>query len=165
MRHACGVTESSGHGVFGVWPDASRLEARDDVAVWDACLFQTFGDSQIGVVTLKPDFPVDDFQTDNRGSECAAASPTFEGVDFVRIEGRIKRLYSIYLKLKRQKISLDKVYDLTAIRIITKEEKDCYFALGVMRKYWKPFHDRIKDFIAMPRENGYRSLHTPVVGE
>jgi GTP diphosphokinase / guanosine-3',5'-bis(diphosphate) 3'-diphosphatase len=90
---------------------------------------------------------------------------TDEGVDFVRIEGRIKRLYSIYLKLKRQKIALDKVYDLAAIRIITKEEKDCYFALGVMHKYWKPFHDRIKDFIAMPRENGYRSLHTSVVGE
>ncbi|MGH9766906.1 MAG: RelA/SpoT family protein [Blastocatellia bacterium] len=90
---------------------------------------------------------------------------TEEGVDFVRIDGRIKRLYSIYLKLKRQKTTLDEVYDLAAIRIITKEEKDCYFALGVMHKYWKPFHDRIKDFIAMPRENGYRSLHTSVVGE
>ncbi|HEU0173008.1 MAG TPA: bifunctional (p)ppGpp synthetase/guanosine-3',5'-bis(diphosphate) 3'-pyrophosphohydrolase [Blastocatellia bacterium] len=90
---------------------------------------------------------------------------TDEGIDFVRIEGRIKRLYSIYLKLRRQKISLDKVYDLAAVRIITREEKDCYFALGVMHKYWKPFHDRIKDFIAMPRENGYRSLHTSVVGE
>jgi len=90
---------------------------------------------------------------------------TEEGVDFVRIDGRIKRLYSIHLKLKRQKVTLDKVYDLAAIRILTKEEKDCYFALGVMHKYWKPFHDRIKDFIAMPRENGYRSLHTSVVGE
>jgi len=90
---------------------------------------------------------------------------TEEGVDFVRIDGRIKRLYSIHLKLKRQKVTLDKVYDLAAIRIITKGEKDCYFALGVMHKYWKPFHDRIKDFIAMPRENGYRSLHTSVVGE
>ncbi len=90
---------------------------------------------------------------------------TEEGVDFVRIDGRIKRLYSIYLKLKRQKTTLDKVYDLAAIRILTKEEKDCYFALGVMHKYWKPFHDRIKDFIAMPRENGYQSLHTSVVGE
>jgi GTP pyrophosphokinase len=90
---------------------------------------------------------------------------TEEGVDFVRVDGRIKRLYSIYLKLKRQKITLDKVYDLAAIRIITKEVKDCYFALGVMHKYWKPFQDRIKDFIAMPRENGYQSLHTSVVGE
>jgi GTP pyrophosphokinase len=90
---------------------------------------------------------------------------TEEGVDFVRIDGRIKRLYSLYLKLKRQKIPLDKVYDLAAIRILTREVKDCYFALGVMHKYWKPFHDRIKDFIAMPRENGYQSLHTSVVGE
>jgi GTP pyrophosphokinase len=88
-----------------------------------------------------------------------------EGVNFLRIEGRLKRLYSIHLKLKRQKIAIDKVYDLAAVRIITKEEKDCYHALGVMHKYWKPFQDRIKDFIAMPRDNGYRSLHTSVVGE
>ncbi|HKQ76040.1 MAG TPA: bifunctional (p)ppGpp synthetase/guanosine-3',5'-bis(diphosphate) 3'-pyrophosphohydrolase [Blastocatellia bacterium] len=90
---------------------------------------------------------------------------TEEGVEFVRIDGRIKRLYSLFLKLKRQKIPLDKVYDLAAIRIVAREVKDCYFALGVMHKYWKPFHDRIKDFIAMPRENGYQSLHTSVVGE
>ncbi|MFZ4629611.1 MAG: RelA/SpoT family protein, partial [Blastocatellia bacterium] len=88
-----------------------------------------------------------------------------EGVDFVRIEGRIKRLYSIHLKLKRQKIPLEKVYDLAAIRIITREDFDCYHVLGVMHKYWKPFNDRIKDFIATPRENGYQSLHTSVIGE
>jgi GTP diphosphokinase / guanosine-3',5'-bis(diphosphate) 3'-diphosphatase len=88
-----------------------------------------------------------------------------EDVSFVRIDGRIKRLYSIYLKLERQKIPLEKVYDLAAIRIITKETRDCYYALGVMHKYWKPFQDRIKDFIAMPRENGYQSLHTSVIGD
>lgn len=88
-----------------------------------------------------------------------------EGVDFVRIEGRIKRLYSIHLKLKRQKIPLEKVFDLAAIRIITREPFDCYHVLGVMHKYWKPFNDRIKDFIATPRENGYQSLHTSVIGE
>jgi GTP pyrophosphokinase len=90
---------------------------------------------------------------------------TEEGVPFVRIDGRVKRLYSIHLKLKRQKVPLDKVYDLAAVRIITKDLKDCYFALGVMHKYWKPFQDRIKDFIANPRENGYQSLHTSVIGE
>jgi GTP diphosphokinase / guanosine-3',5'-bis(diphosphate) 3'-diphosphatase len=90
---------------------------------------------------------------------------TEEGVQFVRIEGRIKRLYSIFLKLKNQKIPLDQVYDLAAVRIITKEERDCYYALGVMHKYWRPFQDRIKDFIAMPRENGYQSLHTSVIGD
>jgi len=90
---------------------------------------------------------------------------TEAGVHFVRVEGRIKRLYSIHLKLKRQKIPLDKVYDLAAVRIITEEVKDCYHALGVMHNYWKPFQDRIKDFIAVARENGYQSLHTSVIGE
>ncbi len=87
------------------------------------------------------------------------------GVDFVRIEGRIKRLYSIHLKLKRQRITLDKVYDLAAVRIITREVRDCYHVLGIMHQHWKPFQDRIKDFIANPRENGYKSLHTSVIGE
>ncbi|MFN0086228.1 MAG: RelA/SpoT family protein [Blastocatellia bacterium] len=86
-------------------------------------------------------------------------------VPFKSVEGRIKRLYSIHLKLQKQKIPLDKVYDLAAIRIITEDVRDCYFALGVMHQYWKPFNDRIKDFIANPRENGYRSLHTSVIGE
>ena len=88
-----------------------------------------------------------------------------EGVPFVRIEGRIKRLYSIHLKLRRQRIPLEKVYDLAAVRIITRSEIECYHVLGVMHKYWKPFQDRIKDFIAMPRENGYQSLHTSVIGD
>ncbi len=90
---------------------------------------------------------------------------TDEGVPFMRIEGRIKRLYSIHLKLKRQKIPVDKVYDLAAVRIITRDLRDCYYALGVMHKYWRPFQDRIKDFIANPRENGYQSLHTSVIGD
>ncbi len=86
-------------------------------------------------------------------------------VPFVRVDGRIKRLYSIYLKLQRQRIPLDKVYDLAAIRIIVPEPKYCYFALGVMHQYWRPFKDRIKDFIANPRGNGYQSLHTSVIGD
>lgn len=90
---------------------------------------------------------------------------TENGVSFLRIDGRIKRLYSIHLKLKKQGIPLDKVYDLAAVRIIVPEKKDCYFALGIMHQYWKPFQDRIKDFIANPRENGYQSLHTSVIGE
>ena len=90
---------------------------------------------------------------------------TESGVPFLRIDGRIKRLYSIYLKLKKQNIPLDKVYDLAAIRIIVPDLRDCYSALGVMHEYWKPFQDRIKDFIANRRENGYQSLHTSVIGE
>jgi GTP pyrophosphokinase len=87
------------------------------------------------------------------------------GVELVRLEGRTKRLYSIYLKMKRQKITLDQVYDLMAIRLITKEMRDCYAALGVIHQHWHPVPGRIKDFIATPRENLYQSLHTSVVGD
>jgi GTP pyrophosphokinase len=81
-----------------------------------------------------------------------------------RVQGRVKRAYSVYLKLKRQKIALDQVYDLLAVRIITQSVKDCYSALGVIHSEWHPIPGRIKDFIAMPRPNLYQSLHTSVIG-
>ena len=81
-----------------------------------------------------------------------------------RVEGRIKRLYSIWLKLQRQQIPIEKVYDLLAVRIITDSVKNCYAALGVIHQLWPPVPDRIKDFIAVPRPNFYQSLHTSVIG-
>jgi GTP pyrophosphokinase len=81
-----------------------------------------------------------------------------------RVEGRLKRPYSIYLKLKRQKIGIDQVYDLLALRIVTDSVKDCYAALGVIHNEWHPIPGRIKDFIAIPRPNLYQSLHTSVIG-
>jgi GTP pyrophosphokinase len=86
-------------------------------------------------------------------------------VPVIEIDGRIKRLFSIHQKLKRQKIDLDQVYDLVALRIITQSVKDCYAALGIIHQTWSPVPGRIKDFIAMPRPNGYQSLHTSVVSE
>lgn len=81
-----------------------------------------------------------------------------------RVEGRVKRAYSVYLKLRRQKIKLDQVYDLLAVRIITDSVKNCYTALGVIHNEWHPIPGRIKDFIAIPRPNLYQSLHTSVIG-
>jgi len=81
-----------------------------------------------------------------------------------RVEGRIKRLYSIWQKLLRQRVSLEQVYDLLAIRIITDSVKNCYAALGVIHNTWRPVPGRIKDFIAIPRPNLYQSLHTSVIG-
>jgi len=80
-----------------------------------------------------------------------------------KVESRIKRLYSIYLKLKKQRITIDQVYDLLALRIITDDVKNCYAALGVIHNTWRPVPGRIKDFIAMPRPNMYQSLHTSVI--
>src|SRR5512145_402623 len=86
-------------------------------------------------------------------------------VPVMHIDGRIKRLFSIHQKLKRQKIDVDQVYDLVALRIVTQSVKDCYAALGIIHQTWSPVPGRIKDFIAMPRPNGYQSLHTSVVSE
>ena len=80
------------------------------------------------------------------------------------LEGRIKRLSSIHQKLRRQQIELEQVYDFLALRIVVPTIPDCYAALGVLHNLWRPIPGRIKDFIAMPRPNGYQSLHTSVVG-
>src|SRR5499427_4054200 len=81
------------------------------------------------------------------------------------VDGRIKRLWSIHQKLKRQKIELDQVYDFIALRVVTDSIKDCYAALGIIHQTWSPVPGRIKDFVAMPRPNGYQSLHTSVISE
>ncbi len=82
-----------------------------------------------------------------------------------RVESRIKRLFSIWQKLQRQRISVDQTYDLFAIRIITSSVNDCYAVLGMIHNQWRPVPGRIKDFIAMPRPNLYQSLHTTVIAE
>jgi GTP diphosphokinase / guanosine-3',5'-bis(diphosphate) 3'-diphosphatase len=82
-----------------------------------------------------------------------------------RTESRIKRLYSIHQKLLRQRITVDQMYDLLAIRIITQSVQDCYAVLGAIHNQWRPVPGRIKDFIAMPRPNFYQSLHTSVIAD
>src|SRR5918996_3897050 len=86
-------------------------------------------------------------------------------IPIIGLDGRIKRLYSIHQKLNRQKIDLDQVYDFMALRIVTSSIKDCYAALGIIHQTWSPVPGRIKDFIAMPRPNGYQSLHTSVISD
>jgi len=82
-----------------------------------------------------------------------------------RVEWRIKRLYSIQQKLNDQKIPVDQVYDLLAVRVIVQTVQDCYALLGLLHSTWRPVPGRIKDFIAMPRPNLYQSLHTTLIAE
>jgi GTP pyrophosphokinase len=79
------------------------------------------------------------------------------------LEARVKGLCSLHRKLQRQQRSLEQVYDLLAVRVITDSERNCYAALGVVHHIWRPVPGRFKDYIAMPRPNLYQSLHTTVI--
>lgn len=80
----------------------------------------------------------------------------------VSIHGRRKHIYSLYKKLIKKDRDINKIYDIIALRIIVKDLSECYAALGIIHKYWKPLKGRIKDYIAQPKPNGYRSLHTTI---
>jgi GTP diphosphokinase / guanosine-3',5'-bis(diphosphate) 3'-diphosphatase len=123
---------------------------------------------------LEPEASADllkEFDTAREGNETVLAEVKHivevhlarEGIP-ARVTTRVKRAYSVFQKLRRQKITLDQVYDLLAVRIITDSVKNCYAALGVIHNEWHPIPGRIKDFIAIPRPNLYQSLHTSVMG-
>ncbi len=100
-----------------------------------------------------------------RGVEDTLTEQLRENNIEARVEWRIKRLYSIYQKIERSKVSFDQVYDFLAIRIITEDVAACYAVFGMIHTLWRPVPGRIKDFIAIPRANRYQSLHTTVIGE
>lgn len=84
------------------------------------------------------------------------------GIEALYIDSRAKRYSSLYKKLLRYDMDLEKVYDLVALRIVVPTIADCYAALGIVHNLWPPLPNRIKDYIALPKPNGYRSLHTTV---
>ncbi len=84
------------------------------------------------------------------------------GIKTLSVYGRNKRLYSFYRKLLRKENDIAKIYDLVAIRVILPNVADCYAALGILHKTWRPVKGRIKDYISQPKPNGYQSLHTTI---
>lgn len=85
-----------------------------------------------------------------------------EKIEFT-INGRIKSVYSLHKKLAKYDQNIDAVYDLTALRVIVKDVTDCYLALGLIHSLYTPMNGRVKDYIAMPKQNGYQSIHTTVI--
>jgi GTP diphosphokinase / guanosine-3',5'-bis(diphosphate) 3'-diphosphatase len=87
-----------------------------------------------------------------------------EGIKVISIFGRHKRLFRLYQKMKRHDMDINKVYDLVGIRIIVPEVADCYETLGIVHKKYHPLVGRIKDYISLPKPNGYQSIHTTIFG-
>lgn len=85
-----------------------------------------------------------------------------QGVEF-EINGRVKSVYSLHRKLKKVSGNIDDIYDLMALRIIVKDKAECYRTLGILHGMYQPMIQRIKDYIAVPKTNGYQSLHTTVI--
>lgn len=85
-----------------------------------------------------------------------------KGVTYIRTEYRIKGIYSLYKKLVRKGKDIEKIYDISAIRIIVPTISDCYKVLGIVHGIWRPLPGRIKDYIAFPKPNGYQSIHTTI---
>jgi GTP pyrophosphokinase len=89
---------------------------------------------------------------------------TKEGINVIDIHGRTKHLYSLFQKLKRHDMDISKIYDLAGIRIIVPEIANCYETLGIVHKKYHPLVGRIKDYISLPKPNGYQSIHTTIFG-
>ncbi|GMR00119.1 MAG: bifunctional (p)ppGpp synthetase/guanosine-3',5'-bis(diphosphate) 3'-pyrophosphohydrolase [Zetaproteobacteria bacterium] len=102
-------------------------------------------------------------QTRERLERILQEAVSRQGVS-ARVQGRMKHLYSLYQKMERKKLDFDEIYDLVAFRVIVEDMPTCYQTLGVIHSLYRPVPGRFKDYIALPKPNGYQSLHTSIIG-
>ena len=129
----------------------------------------------LSLKTLKPDTYqyISDFLLSKKGEYNAyikqvqktiLTSCAKVGITTVSVKGRVKHVYSVYLKIKRRKKEIDEIYDVLGVRVICDTVTECYTILGIIHQTWPPIEGRFKDYIAMPKTNNYQSLHTTVLG-
>jgi len=102
-------------------------------------------------------------QTRERLERILQEAVSRQGVS-ARVQGRMKHLYSLYQKMERKQLDFDEIYDLVAFRVIVEDMPTCYQTLGVIHSLYRPVPGRFKDYIALPKPNGYQSLHTSIIG-
>jgi GTP pyrophosphokinase len=100
----------------------------------------------------------------NRLREPLEAGLRRAGIDDFEVTGRPKHLWSIYRKMRNRLLPIEEIYDLMAVRVLVESVRDCYHVLGIIHHSWTPLQERIKDYIASPKSNGYQSLHTTIFG-
>ncbi len=123
---------------------------------------------------LRPDVykQITSWLEDNQVVERKIIDKVVEGIESLinsngikgNVYGRIKHKYSIHKKMQQLSLTLDEMHDIMAFRVLVDDIKDCYAVLGLVHSQWKPVHGRFKDYISMPKANGYQSLHTTVIG-
>ena len=86
------------------------------------------------------------------------------GIKHAQITGRAKHIYSIHRKMERKKVGFDQIYDISAVRVLVDSIAECYSVLGIVHNLWQPIKEEFDDYINKPKPNGYRSLHTAVIG-
>ena len=129
----------------------------------------------LSLKTLKPDTYqyISDFLLSKKGEynayiknvqKAIVMACSKAGITDISVKGRVKHVYSVYLKIKRRKKEIDEIFDVLGVRVICETVTECYTILGIIHQTWPPIEGRFKDYIAMPKTNNYQSLHTTVLG-
>lgn len=139
---------------LGIWKLKGRLE--------DAAFPYAYPEDYKKVVALRKTKGKESLRKLEKLYRTISREAATQGIKDLRIDYRIKYLYSLWLKLKRLNMDIDKIYDVSALRVIVPTIPDCYQILGLIHTLWRPVPGKLKDYIAHPKPNGYQSVHTTI---